>query len=84
LFGTEAALDQLRIFGGEGDDVIEASGLKAGALTLIEDGGPGADILIGSEGPDVLLGGEGDDILNGGPGLDVLDGGTGNNVLFQD
>jgi Ca2+-binding RTX toxin-like protein len=84
LFGTEATLDQLRIFGGEGDDVIEASGLKAGALTLIEDGGPGADILIGSEGPDVLLGGEGDDILNGGPGLDVLDGGTGNNVLFQD
>ena len=54
------------------------------SIALTEDGGAGADVLIGSAGNDMLLGGDGDDVLNGGPGLDVLDGGPGNNVLIQD
>ena len=35
-----------------GDDVVEASGLAAGAIQLTADGGEGNDILIGSAGND--------------------------------
>ncbi len=84
IFGSEGALDQLLIHLLGGDDVVEASGLQAGVIGLTVDGGPGADVLIGSAGADVLLGGEGDDVLEGGPGNDVLDGGPGDNVLIQD
>jgi Ca2+-binding RTX toxin-like protein len=75
--------DALRVNGLAGDDVIEASGLSADALTLTEDGGDGNDILIGGAGDDTLLGGNGDDTLLGGPGTDVLDGGPGSNVVVQ-
>jgi Ca2+-binding RTX toxin-like protein len=74
----------LRINALRGDDVIEASGLSAGAIGLTEDGGDGNDVLIGSAGNDTILGGAGDDVLIGGPGLDILDGGTGDNILIQD
>jgi hypothetical protein len=80
---SEAAIDRLTINAFGGDDVVEASGLAAGAILLTADGGEGADVLIGSDGPDVLLGGKGDDVLIGGPGTDVLDGGPGDNVVIQ-
>jgi len=67
-----------------GDDVIDASGLSAGALSLVLAGGDGADVLIGSAGPDTIFGGAGDDVLLGGPGVDVLDGGPGDNIVIQD
>jgi Ca2+-binding RTX toxin-like protein len=76
--------DQIRIFGLDGDDVINASGIPAGLVSLVLDGGNGDDFLIGSSGDDTLLGAAGDDILFGGPGLDVLDGGPGANVVVQD
>jgi Ca2+-binding RTX toxin-like protein len=66
-----------------GSDVVEASGLAAGTLSLHADGGDGDDVLIGGDGDDNLLGGAGDDVLVGGPGADVLDGGAGNNILIQ-
>ena len=66
-----------------GDDVVEGSGLSAGAIQLAADGGPGADILIGGEGNDVLIGGPGDDVLIGGGGTDILNGGPGDNVVIQ-
>jgi len=84
IIGTEPALDQLIVNLLDGDDVLEASGLQSGLIKLTVDGGPGADVIVGSAGDDVLLGGAGDDVLEGGPGVDVLDGGTGNNVLIQD
>jgi Ca2+-binding RTX toxin-like protein len=83
ITGSEPALDSLFINALGGDDVVIATDLQAGVILLTEDGGAGADILIGSQGADVLLGGAGDDILNGGAGQDVLDGGTGNNVVIQ-
>ena len=67
-----------------GDDVVEASGLTAGAIRLTEDGSDGDDILIGGAGDDVLLGGAGDDVLIGGPGIDALEGGPGDNIVIQD
>jgi Ca2+-binding RTX toxin-like protein len=66
-----------------GDDVIDASAVRAGSIGLTLDGGEGDDVLIGGDGNDTLLGGAGDDVLIGGPGQDVLDGGTGNNILIQ-
>jgi Ca2+-binding RTX toxin-like protein len=75
------ATDRLVINGLGGDDVITATGLGT-AMQLTENGGDGADVLIGSPGNDVLLGGAGNDVLIGGGGLDVLDGGTGSNILI--
>jgi Ca2+-binding RTX toxin-like protein len=83
ITGAEGDRDSLTINGLAGDDVINASGLDAGAILFTAIGGEGDDELVGSAAPDVLLGGYGDDILIGGPGEDVLDGGPGDNVLFQ-
>jgi Ca2+-binding RTX toxin-like protein len=74
--------DRIVINGLGGDDVINASTLPAGIL-ITENGGDGADVLLGGAGNDTLSGGAGDDILNGGGGQDILDGGTGNNILLQ-
>ena len=83
ITGFEAINDRIVINTLAGDDVVEASGLGAGAIQLQADGGPGNDILIGGDGNDVLFGGDGDDVLIGGPGLDVLDGSFGDNVVIQ-
>jgi Ca2+-binding RTX toxin-like protein len=76
--------DRLTINTLAGDDVIDATGVTAGAMLLTIDGGDGDDILIGGAGDDTLLGGAGDDILIGGPGNDTIDGGTGNNIIIDD
>jgi Ca2+-binding RTX toxin-like protein len=81
ITGAEAANDRLVVNSLAGDDVVDASGLAAGAIQLTADGGDGNDVLIGSAGNHTLLGGAGDDILIGGPGPHVLDGGPGDNVL---
>jgi Ca2+-binding RTX toxin-like protein len=81
--GAEPANDSLVINAGDGDDVVQATGLSATAIGLVANGEGGADILIGGAGNDTLNGGAGDDILIGGPGQDTLDGGTGNNTLIQ-
>ena len=66
-----------------GDDVLDGSGVAAGAISLLADGGDGNDVLIGGAGNDTLLGGAGDDVLIGNEGLDVLDGGVGNNLVIH-
>ena len=83
IAGSEAANDRLTINALAGDDVVEASGLLAGAIQLTADGGDGDDVLIGSDGDDVLLGGPDDDVLIGGPGIDVIDGGGGDDIEIQ-
>ena len=83
ITGMEAALDRLVVNALEGDDVIEASGLAAGALGLVADGWEDDDVIIGGDGSDTLIGGEGDDVLIGGPGVDVIDGGVGDDVEIQ-
>lgn len=75
-----------RLWGGRGDDMIEAYG---GAD--IVHGGPDDDHLMGGEGNDIVLGGPGDDTLHGeggndlvggGPGKDTVDGGPGRNIVL--
>jgi hypothetical protein len=50
--GTEAALDSITVYGHAGADVIDASGVVAGAVKLVLDGGEGDDVIIGSAGDD--------------------------------
>jgi Ca2+-binding RTX toxin-like protein len=76
----EASNDTLVINALAGDDVVDASGLTAGSIQLVIDGGLGNDVLIGGDGDDVIFGGEGDDVLVGGPGNDILDGGPGDDI----
>jgi Ca2+-binding RTX toxin-like protein len=83
ITGTDGTIDQLACNTFAGDDVLDASTLRTGTVTLSADGGDGDDVLIGGDGNDVLLGAAGDDVLIGGPGQDVLDGGTGSNILIQ-
>ena len=83
LVGSEAANDRLTVNALAGDDVVEASGLSAGAIQLTANGGDGSDVLIGSDGNDVLTGGAGDDVILGGLGIDVIDGGDGDDVEIQ-
>ncbi len=68
----------VRVFGGDGNDVITAAaGVPAGLL----DGGAGNDTIRGSNGNDTLAGDEGNDVLVAGPGRNVLIGGAGNDRL---
>jgi Ca2+-binding RTX toxin-like protein len=83
ITGAEAANDRLTLNMLAGDDVVDASGLAAGAIQLTVNGGDDDDILIGGDGNDVLNGNGGDDVLIGGPGIDVLDGGGEGDVVIQ-
>jgi Ca2+-binding RTX toxin-like protein len=83
ITGAEAANDRLTLNMLAGDDVVDASGLAAGAIQLTENGGAGNDVLIGGDGNDVLSGGAGDDVLIGGPGTDTIDGGDDDDVEIQ-
>jgi Ca2+-binding RTX toxin-like protein len=71
LFFTDAT-DRLTLNGLDGDDVIDATSLEAGAVQLTMNGGRGDDVLLGSEG---------DDLINGGDGNDAAFMGTGNDVF---
>jgi Ca2+-binding RTX toxin-like protein len=81
--GAEGTLDKLHVSGGAGDDVIEASGVAAGSIGLVLDGGEGDDVIIGSAGDDVLIGGPGDDVLIGNGGNDTFQAGPGNDTVIQ-
>jgi Ca2+-binding RTX toxin-like protein len=83
MTGTEVANDRLTVNALAGDDVVQASGLAAGAIGLIADGGAGNDVLVGSDGDDLLRGGPGDDVILGGLGTDVIDGGDGDDIEIQ-
>jgi Ca2+-binding RTX toxin-like protein len=83
ITGAEVANDRLTVNLLAGDDVLEASGLAAGAIQLTGNGGEGNDILLGSAGNDVLNGEAGDDVLIGGDGIDVIDGGEGDDIEIQ-
>jgi Ca2+-binding RTX toxin-like protein len=71
MFFTDAG-DRLTLNGLGGDDVIDASSLEAGAVTLAMNGGLGADVLLGSEGDDLINGGDGNDLALMGLGDDTF------------
>jgi Ca2+-binding RTX toxin-like protein len=81
--GASPTMDRVTIKALDGDDVVDASGVKAGTALVTMDLGNGDDVGIGGDGDDTILGGDGDDVLLGGPGTDTLDGGSGDNVLID-
>ena len=84
--GAQAILvnhaDRLDVFGGDGDDVIDATGLAAGTVHLIEFGG-GNPFVPGhiTDGNDTLIGTPGDDDLVGGTGINHYNGRGGNDNI---
>jgi len=83
ISGQEVANDRLTLNGLGGDDVIDATGLEAGAVQLTMNGGLGADVLLGSEGNDLFNGGDGNDLAIMGAGDDtfVWNPGDDNDIL---
>lgn len=62
--------DLLNVNGGSGDDVINASSLVAGKISLQLLGGFGADVILGSAGNDTVGGNDGNDTAFLGAGND--------------
>ena len=71
LIGAEGANDRLTLNAQGGDDVINASALAAGLVSLTVNSGLGADVFIGSAGDDLVNGGDGNDTALLGAGNDV-------------
>jgi Ca2+-binding RTX toxin-like protein len=89
----EVTNDRLVLNGLGGNDVIDASGLKAGGIQLTMNGGLGNDVLVGSAGNDLFNGGDGDDVAfmgagddtfvwNPGDDNDILEGQAGTDTLL--
>ena len=78
-----ADFQNLVILGGNGDDVIQLTGLTGFTFAITALGGPGNDVLVGTPGNVKLFGGSGDDVLtlaagncfSRGTGADVVIGG---------
>jgi hypothetical protein len=78
-----ADFQDLVILGGDGDDVIQLSGLSGVTFAITGLGGRGDDVLVGTPGHVNLFGGPGDDVLtlfagncfSRGTGADVVIGG---------
>ena len=68
------------VYGGNGNDLIDARQVTSGNVRLF--GENGSDVLIGGCGDDLLDGGNGKDLLIGGGGNDQLKGENGKDWLF--
>jgi uncharacterized delta-60 repeat protein len=78
--GAFANVSQIIAYGGDGKDVMDATGLNI-PVTFI--GGKGNDMLHGGKFNDILIGGEGDDNLFGGDGMDLIVGGKGKDNMHS-
>jgi Ca2+-binding RTX toxin-like protein len=76
-----AGFQELVILGGDGDDVINLSGISGLTFDITALGGAGDDVLIGTPGNVKLFGGSGDDVLTVMTG-NCFSRGTGNDVVL--
>jgi RTX calcium-binding nonapeptide repeat (4 copies) len=58
-----SGFQELVILGGDGDDIIQLTGISGLTFSITALGGPGDDVLIGTPGNVKLFGGPGDDVL---------------------
>lgn len=72
---------QINVNGGDGNDLLSASGAQIGSVRLALNGGDGLDTLNGSLGNDSLNGGTGKDLLAGNAGNDTIQGGDDNDTI---
>lgn len=86
---TDLAGRPVSIYGGAGNDTIDAIPVLSRTVLLGEDGndliyaGTGGSLILGGPGNDDLRGREGNDSINGGEGDDLIEGGAGNDVLGE-
>ncbi|MEC8181426.1 MAG: calcium-binding protein, partial [Pseudomonadota bacterium] len=71
------------MWGGAGNDTLDASGSRHGSWWAKLYGGTGDDSIVGGHGRDTLGGGEGNDLLRGGANRDRLTGGTGDDLMID-
>ena len=67
--------------GGDGNDLLDATGANIGSVRLTLNGGAGNDTINGSNGGDTIIGGLGNDLITGLAGDDTIFGGFGNDVI---
>jgi hypothetical protein len=72
VFFQEQANDRLTLNGLGGADNVDATSLQADGIQLTENGGLGADVLLGSAGDDLINGGDGNDQALMGAGDDTF------------
>lgn len=72
----------VKVYGEDGDDKIDASGLNANAKEIILDGGAGNDTITGSALVDTIVGGAGNDTIISGLGADKITLGAGNDTVI--
>jgi Ca2+-binding RTX toxin-like protein len=76
-----AGFQELVILGGDGDDVIQLSGIVGLTFAITALGGPGNDVLVGTPGNVKLFGGPGDDVLISMAG-NCFSRGTGSDIVL--
>jgi Ca2+-binding RTX toxin-like protein len=81
ISGAEPANDVLTVNLFGGNDVVNAQTLAATSIHLIENGGDGNDLMIGSKGGDEMNGENGDDSMAGDDGDDFMTGGAGDDFI---
>jgi hypothetical protein len=64
----------LSLFGGNGNDVLQATALVT--ANTVMDGGAGDDTILGGSGNNILIGGTGSDVILGGVRNDVIISGS--------
>jgi Ca2+-binding RTX toxin-like protein len=99
LNGDNASLTGLTYQGGDGNDIVLASGggdnidggegddilagVSISGLANTMLGGGGNDFIFGTDGNDVLNGGSGNDMILGRSGADQITGGTGQDLIIS-
>ena len=80
--GAALAPGSFLLFGNEGDDTIDASGIDSGA-TIVggNDSSDGNDTLVGSLGDDIVFGNGGNDTMTALNGNDTYVGGAGGDLI---
>jgi Ca2+-binding RTX toxin-like protein len=81
--GGEPGLDTLTLDLRGGNDLLDATGSRLGALELVLAAGDGDDLLFAGAAGDVLAGGAGDDVLRGGDGADVFACGPDDDIVLN-
>ncbi|MDY0873982.1 beta strand repeat-containing protein [Dongia rigui] len=81
---TATNVEEIKIIGKAGNDVIDVVGNVAALTHLTIDGGAGNDTIKGGNGNDLLIGGDGNDIVDGNQGNDIVKLGSGNDLFIWD
>ena len=70
--GADAGQDTFTLAGLGGDDVLDVSGVSAGVIQSVINGGLGIDLIRGTQGDDLVTGGDGNDVAFLGAGSDTF------------